>query len=149
MWNEVLQENKFRTVIRVVPTRNTDFGHLRDAWVRAITAKSRTMEGCSDESFGVALSKLKALFSKGSVPQKKELLLARNRDGALVVWYDDGKRGATRLGEVQDERISRVFLMHYLAGKTVASETARHGVVDSLMEYVERPVGTVAAQVHV
>jgi hypothetical protein len=69
--------------------------------------------------------------------------------GKLVVWYDDGKIGAQRVGEVVDERISRVLWMQYLAGKKVSSEGARKSIIEGIMEYVERPVGTVAAQVHV
>jgi hypothetical protein len=53
------------------------------------------------------------------------------------------------LGEVQDERISRAVWLNYLAGKSVASEPARASIVDGIMEFVERPVGTVATQVHV
>jgi hypothetical protein len=37
--------------------------------------------------------------------------------------------------------------LNYLAGKTVASEGARKSIVEGIMEFVERPVGTVATQV--
>jgi hypothetical protein len=74
--------------------------------------------------------------------------LIRDHQGKLAVWYDDGKF-PQRLGEVADERISRAVWLNYLAGKTVASEGARKSIVEGVMEFVERPVGTVATQVHV
>jgi len=64
------------------------------------------------------------------VPKQKELLLSRDRKGKLAVWYDDGKNGAQRLGQVEDERISRAVWLNYLAGKTVASEGARKSIVE-------------------
>jgi hypothetical protein len=150
-WNDVIKESGARTLLRIVPTRNTDFHHLRDGWVRQITARAKlpmNKEEYSEESFGVAMSEFKKLFNRGSVPKKRELLLSRDEKGKLAVWYDDGKNGAQRLGEVNDERISRAVWLNYLAGKTVASEGARKSIVDSVMEFVERPVGTVATQVH-
>jgi len=141
-----------RTLIRIVPTRNTDFHHLRDAWVRQITARSQTPVNkveYAEESFGVALAEFKKLLNRGTVPKGKELLLSRDRKGRLAISYDDGKLGAQRLGMVEDERISRAVWLNYLAGKTVASEAARKNIVDGVMEFVERPVGTVATQVHV
>lgn len=152
VWSQALKDSGARTLLRIVPTRNTDFHHLRDAWVRQITARAQSpvyKAEYSDESFGVAMQEFKVLFNRGSVPKQKELLLSRDRKGKLAVWYDDGKRGAQRLGEVKDERISRAVWLNYLAGKTVASEGARKSIVEGVMEFVERPVGTVATQVHV
>lgn len=152
VWSAVLKETGARTLLRIVPTRNTDFHHLRDGWVRQITARAQIPGNkgeYGDEGFGVAMQQFKALFNRGSVPKQKELLLSRDRKGKLAVWYDDGKNGAQRLGQVEDERISRAVWLNYLAGKTVASEGARKSIVEGVMEFVERPVGTVATQVHV
>jgi len=124
---------------------------LRDAWVRHLTARAQSpasKDEYGDESFGASMQKFKQLFNRGSVPKGKELLLSRDGKGKLAVWYDDGKVGAQRLGQIEDERISRVVWLNYLAGK-VASEGARKSIVEGVMEFVERPVGTVATQVHV
>lgn len=51
------------------------------------------------------------------------------------------------LGGVNDERISRLVWMGYLAGENIASEDARQSVVDGVMDLVERPIGTVETQV--
>jgi Chalcone isomerase like len=148
IWSHVLKESGVRTLLRIVPTRNTDFHHLRDGWVRSITARAiADKEQYGDDAFGAAVQEFKGLFNRGSVPKQKELLLSRDKKGKLAVWYDDGKNGAQRLGNVKDERTSRAVWLNYLAGKTVASEGARKSIVDGVMEFVERPVGTVATQV--
>jgi hypothetical protein len=149
IWSKILRGSSVRTVVRIVPTRDTDFGHLRDGWVRLMTGRARkNPEEFGDDAFGASVNNFKALFRKGSVLKKKELLLARNEKGVLAVWYDDGKGSPQRLGDVQDERISRAVWLNYLAGKTVASEPARASIVEGVMEFVEGPVGTVATQVH-
>jgi len=151
VWGSILKDTGVRTLLRIVPTRNTDFHHLRDAWVRQITARAQSpayKEEYADESFGASVQELKKLLNRGSVPKGKELLLSRDARGQLAVWYDDGKT-AQRLGMVEDERISRAVWLNYLAGKTVASEPARKDIIEGIMEFVERPIGTVATQVHV
>jgi hypothetical protein len=150
IWNELLKDTSVRTLMRIVPTRNTDFHHLRDAWVRSLTARAlANREEFGDEQFGKSVAEFKALFNRGSVPKQKELLLSRDPRGKLAVWYDDGKTGPQRLGDVVDERISRAVWMNYLAGKTVASESARKSIIEGVMEFVERPVGTTTTQVQV
>ncbi len=150
VWDTVLRECKARTVLRIVPTRNTDFAHLRDGWVRGITARAQR-EGYGDEEFGKAMEEFKGVFKgnvRGSVPKGKTLLLTRGKEGRLGVWFDEGEGGEiVKMGGVGDERISRQVWLGYLAGKKVASEGARRSVVEGVMEFVERPIGTVATQV--
>jgi hypothetical protein len=161
IWGQVLRDTRFRTAVRIVPTRNTDFMHLRDGWVRGITARvQNTQKGGegggdgADEAFGQAVGEFKGVFSGGkrkSVPKGKTLLLLRGLHGELEIWYDggDGKgeEGMVKMGGVQDERIGRQIWMGYLAGKSVASESARKSIVDGVLDFVGRPVGTIAAQV--
>ncbi|EFQ25842.1 chalcone-flavanone isomerase [Colletotrichum graminicola] len=148
-WSELLQEVGCRTAFRIVPVRDTDFPHLRDGFVRAITARSaadKTAYG--DEAFGEAMREFKRLFNRGKLQKERELLLCRDGSGALDVVLDDGtSSGRQTIGRVEDERVSRLLWLNWLAGKSVASEPARHSIVDGVMEFVERPVGTVATQV--
>lgn len=148
LWNEILQEVKPRSLFRVVPTRDTDFHHLRDGFVRAITARSQG-NSCdfSDEAFGEAMKQFRSLFNRGKVPKKREMLLVRDAAGQLTITFDDGKTGISALGSVAEERVSRLLWLNYLAGSKVASEPARKNIVEGIMEFVERPVGTVATQV--
>lgn len=153
VWTRVLKDAGVRTAVRIVPTRNTDFMHLRDGWVRGITARTQRagQKGSvefEDEGFALAMADLKGLFSgKKALSKGKTLLLTRNGQGVLRAWLDEGEKGVTKMGEVRDERVSRQVWLGYLAGKSVASEGARRSVVEGVMEFVERPVGTVATQV--
>lgn len=146
IWQELLQAGiPARSCVRVVPVRDTDFPHLRDGFMRAIQARTAQEK---DEEFGAAMREFKRIFTRGKVPKQKELLMLRDRDGRLTMVFDDGKStGRQLLGTVDDERISRALWMNYLGGKKVASEEAKRSIVNGVMEFVERPVGTVAAQV--
>lgn len=165
VWDEVLREGGVRSVLRIVPTRNTDFAHLRDGWVRGITARAQgrtkgegLVERFEDEGFGAAMADFKAVFSgagRKGVGKGKVLVLERGARGELVGWVEgEGGKGPAggnllKLGEVRDERVGRLVWLVYLAGKNVASEGARKSVVEGVMGFVERPVGTVETQVHV
>lgn len=146
-FDELLKEANCRTAFRIVPVRDTDFHHLRDGFVRAITARSKGNELYSDDAFGEAMRGFKGLMNRGKVPTNDELLLCRDGKGHMNVIYDDRKAGRVELGAVEDERVSRLLWLNYLAGKKVASEGARLSVIDGVMEFVERPIGTVATQV--
>lgn len=148
-WDTMLREVGCRTAIRIVPVRDTDFNHMRDAFVRAVTARSAlNVEAYGDDAFGEAVRSFKGLLNRGKMPKGGEMLLCRDGKGALSVLFDQGAgEGRTELGTVEDERVSRLLWMNYLAGKKVASEGARQSVIDGVMEFVERPIGTVAAQV--
>ncbi|PKX94663.1 Six-hairpin glycosidase [Aspergillus novofumigatus IBT 16806] len=154
-WAQILKQDGLRTAFRIVPTRNTDFLHLRDGWVRA---NAKAKEGAAgapsefeDESFGAAMNEFKSLFGGGqrkNVPKGQTLLLVRNARGELnALFHPDPAKPMRFLGRVADERISRLVWLNYLAGKTVSSEGARQSVVDGVMGIVERPVGTVVLKV--
>lgn len=153
-WDEILREGGIRTAFRIVPTRNTDFMHLRDGWVRGITGRTRMRtasgdESFNDETFGDSVNEFKAIWGSGarkSVPKGETLMLTRDAQGKMAAWIEE-KEGSLRLGGVADERVSRLIWLGYLAGKNVSSEGARKSVVDGVTDFVERPVGTVAQQV--
>ncbi|KAM0739573.1 hypothetical protein ACQRIT_004757 [Beauveria bassiana] len=154
LWDAILRDTKLRSIIRISPVRDTDFHHLRDGFVRAIQARSSLNKAAySDEAFGAAMKDFKMLFNRGQVPKKKEMLLCRNESGALAVTYNAGSASGGKkpqrevLGTVADARLSHLLWLNYLAGSKVASEPARKNIVEGVMEFVERPVGTVATQV--
>ena len=159
-WTALIKDNGIRTAFRIVPTRNTDFMHLRDGWVRGITARAQqkkpapgsTEQGeFQDEAFGTAMNDFKAVFGGGqrkNVPKGQTLLLVRNAQGALdALFQADPAQPMRWMGRVDDERVSRLVWLNYLAGKTVSSEGARKNIVDGLMAVVERPVGTVVQRI--
>ncbi|KAJ5774454.1 Chalcone isomerase [Penicillium paradoxum] len=156
-WSAILKDNGIRTAFRIVPTRNTDFMHLRDGWVRGITARAQAKKSAAgdgefqDESFGTSMNDFKAVFGSGkgkAVPKGQTLVLMRDAQGALDALFQPGADKPVKwMGRVADERISRLVWLNYLAGKTVSSEGARKSVVDGLMSIVERPLGTVVQKV--
>ncbi|CAN8095214.1 unnamed protein product [Discula destructiva] len=146
IWQELLQAGiPARSCVRVVPVRDTDFPHLRDGFMRAIQARTANEK---DDEFGEALREFKRIFTRGKVPKQKEMLMLRDARGRLTMVFDDGRSmGRQLLGTVDDERISRALWMNYLGGAKVASEEAKRSIVNGVMEFVERPIGTVASQV--
>ena len=163
VWAEVLKEGGVRSAVRIVPTRNTNFAHLRDGWLRGIDlrGKGKEFEG---EDFKASVGDFKGMLGgRGFVGKGKVLLLGRGADGVLRAWVEEeefsstgaaepmspGSKGAkmSLLGSVKDERISRLLWMGYLAGENIASEEARQSVVEGVMDLVERPIGTVETQV--
>ena len=157
VWNEILKDEQLRTAFRIVPTRNTDFMHLRDGFVRGITARSahfasdRNDPSFQDETFGAALNEFKSAFggsARRKLPKGEILLLTRDGQGKMSVWEETTKTGdRVKMGDIADERVGRLLWLGYLAGKNVSSEPTRQNVVEGCMEFVERPVGTVATQV--
>ncbi|KAK5796461.1 hypothetical protein VI817_005746 [Penicillium citrinum] len=159
-WSAIIKDDGIRTAFRIVPTRNTDFMHLRDGWVRGITARAQqkkpapgtTEQGeFQDKEFGTSMNDFKAVFGGGqrkNVPKGQTLVLMRNAQGALdALFQPDPAKPIQWMGRVSDERISRLVWLNYLAGKTVSSESARKNIVDGLMTVVERPVGTVTQRI--
>lgn len=156
IWNQILKDGGVRMAFRIVPTRNTDFMHLRDSFVRNVTARSAHFAkekgdpSFSDDTFGRTVNDFKVAFGGGAtkkLPKGETLLLARDGQGRLALWYEDKKSNRVKMGAVEDERLARLLWLNYLAGKTVSSEPARQSVIEGLMEYVGRPVGTIERSV--
>lgn len=158
IWGTILKRDGIKSILRIVPTRNSGFGHLRDGWLKGITARGKK-ENFNDEDFEIALGNFKSIFGGTGIKGLeigKALLLARGGDGVLRVCLEkaDAQFGASGngdamalMGVVEDERISRLLWLGYLAGGTVASEEARRSVVDGVLNLVGRPTGTVETRV--
>ncbi|KAL8899896.1 MAG: hypothetical protein Q9207_005967, partial [Kuettlingeria erythrocarpa] len=165
IWDEVLKASGVKSVLRIVPTRNTDFGHMREGWVRNIQSRSGAqgkggvLGEKEREGLAESVTEFKGIFGGGrkGVDKGKVLLMSRGADGGLGVWVEDevpeqaekkGERGEMKyLGGMKDERISRLVWLGYLGGNNVASEDARQNVVEGVMDIVERPIGTLETQV--
>ncbi|KAI4158135.1 MAG: hypothetical protein LQ342_007732 [Letrouitia transgressa] len=191
LWSRVLAGSSpgIKTALRITPTRATDFGHMREGWVRSILSRSSPAAGTllGQPNLGVGLDEsinaFKAIFGGGrkGVGKGKVLVMSRESAGQLNVYLEEEEEeeekgeGAERkkkggaetqaqaqaqaqeerttrrpikyLGGLEDERISRLVWLGYLAGKNVASEDARASVVDGVMGVVGRPIGTVETRV--
>lgn len=124
--------------IRIVPVRNTDFGHMRDGFVRTIMAHPRfKIEGNNSEEFGEGISEFKRVFSrKRNVPKHTILHLNRNENGTLSVDFydakDEVKVETEHLGTVSNPLVSELLFLQYLSGKKPSSESARQSAVKVL-----------------
>lgn len=140
-----------RLDLRIVPVRNTDFGHLRDGFVRGILNHPYYKQMSTNpaipkddpayitmmENIGKGINDFKVAFSrKLSVPKYNILHLRRENDGSLDICYYKGKSEAdaerVHLGSVAEPHVSTILFLHYLTGKSPASETARTTVVQGL-----------------
>lgn len=158
IWGTILKRDGIKSVLRIVPTRSSGFGHLRDGWLKGITARGRK-EKFDDQGFVNALGNFKSIFGGTGIKGLeigKALLLVRGGDGVLRVCLEKANAGfgasgngdaMALMGVVEDERISRLLWLGYLAGGTVASEEARRSVVDGVLDLVGRPIGTVETRV--
>jgi len=162
VWSEVLREGGVRSALRIVPTKGTGFGHLRDGWLRRIDAGRKEKE-FDNEAVKVSRETFKDIFDgQGSVAKGRTILMGRGADGALRIWVEESAAEAIQgeqnhlvttgnqmspVGSMKDERISRLVWMGYLAGKDVASEAARQSVAEGVMDLVERPIGTAETRV--
>lgn len=160
IWTDVLRQTPgIKTAWRVSPTRNTDFGHLRDGFVTGITKRTQeakqlapdTAAEYDGEEFGRAVQTFKSVFAAGKAPKGSILLMCRDDAGALDMLYqakpDGAKSGLEKLGSVPDERISRLIWLGYLGGEKVSSEAARKGVVEGCAEFAGRPIGSAETRI--
>jgi hypothetical protein len=161
IWNDLLQVPGLKTAWRIAPTRNTDFGHLRDGWITGINNRTREARSAAKgaeteydaEDFGKAIGDFKSIFTGGKAPKGSVMILARDTTGDLDVWFQakpDGagpEKAVQKLGTVTDERISRLIWLGYLGGEKVSSEAARKGVVEGCVGFASRPIGSVETMV--
>ena len=160
IWAELLQVPGAKTAWRVTPTRNTDFGHLRDGFVTGITKRTAEAKALAPASaaqyesdeFGQSIQDFKSVFQGGKAPKGSILIMARDKTGEMDVLFQPkpdagGRNEMEKLGTVKDERISRLIWLGYLGGDKVSSEAARKGVVEGLVTFAGRPVGSVETRV--
>lgn len=162
IWADLLKVPGIKTAWRIAPTRNTDFGHLRDGWITGITNRTREAKAISrgaeteydQEDFGQSIGNFKNIFTGGKAPKGSVMILSRDTNGALDIWFQanpgaSGKDKAVQhLGFVPDERIAKLIWLGYLGGEKVSSEQCRKGVADGCVAFASRPIGSVEAMVN-
>lgn len=125
--------------VRIVPVRNTDFGHLRDGFIRALIARQKIartngeLNEADETRLAASLQLLKSLFPAQSVPKGQSLILVRTSAGSLVVEYE-----GRVLGEVRDQWIAREIMLAYFADKDVISPKLKEDVAVGLEELTKR-----------
>ncbi|GIZ39447.1 hypothetical protein CKM354_000282900 [Cercospora kikuchii] len=162
IWTDLLQVPGIKTAWRIAPTRNTDFGHLRDGWITGISNRTREFKAIArgaeteydHEDFGKSVGDFKNIFTGGKAPKGSVMILSRNNNGSLDVWFQEkpGAQGKEKevqhLGKVDDERIGKLIWLGYLGGEKVSSEQTRKGVAEGCVAFASRPIGSVEAMVN-
>ncbi|KAL8915330.1 MAG: hypothetical protein Q9171_000200 [Xanthocarpia ochracea] len=131
IWDEVLRNSGVKSVLRIVPTRPTDFGHMREGWVRSINnrsgAKGRGAVLTENEKVGLdeSVNSFKAIFGGGrkGVGKGKVLMMRRGAQGELSVWVEEDVPKAveqTELAEpketIPSSKAQKGGVMSYLGG---------------------------------
>ncbi|KAJ3798131.1 chalcone-flavanone isomerase-domain-containing protein [Lentinula aff. detonsa] len=105
--------------IRIVPTRNTSYSHLRDAFIRAITTRLRDgrKDGTTTEEEAIEaaspIRKLKTLFPNTALTKHSPL------DIFLYPPTPGQPRALTfrDLGSIESDWVAREFVLHYFEGE--------------------------------
>lgn len=129
-----------RLDIRIVPVRNTDFGHMRDGLVRTTMANPRFKAEGNNEEFGEGLAQLKRAFGRKMTVAKHQILhLNRDRDGTLRIEYFKGNpetsvQEGMAMGAVTVPLVSELLFLQYLSGSKPSSESLRKDAVKGLAQ---------------
>lgn len=162
IWSDLLKVPGIKTAWRIAPTRNTDFGHLRDGWITGITNRTREAKAHSkgveteydQEDFGKAVGDFKNIFTGGKAAKGSVMILSRDTTGSLDVWFQANPEASAKdnavqhLGSVADERIAKLIWLGYLGGEKVSSEQCRKGVADGCVAFASRPIGSAETMIN-
>lgn len=118
--------------LRITPVRNTDFGHLRDGFVKTILAcpLAKTMR----EEVGQGVEQLREAFLgfKGSVPKNDSLYLVKENDEITISYVNKNGKAKT-LGKVTEPSIAKVLFVAYFSSAKPISEQLRKDFVSYVL----------------
>lgn len=126
-----LLDSNIRLVARITPVRNTDFNHLKDGLIKSIIASK-----IKDETLEQGLNELRDAFTRrGSVNKNHNLILERQEDGSLQLYYEDtSKKSLSELGKVKSPIVSKLLFLQYLSGGL--SPSARDTSIENISRLV-------------
>ncbi|CAA92381.1 Chalcone like protein family [Schizosaccharomyces pombe] len=125
-----LLKNEMKYAIKIVPTRNTNFSHLRGGFVRGL--QSRMSQ--NDPAEQAAVSKFRSTFPVNRTCFKETALWMKLYGNDFCYIYKDSE-----IGHMHDENymVSNLFLKGYLVGPRVNSEQARESVCLTLRRIMD------------
>ncbi|WRT68901.1 uncharacterized protein IL334_005883 [Kwoniella shivajii] len=133
-----LFEKPVVVAVRIVPNRNTDFGHLRDAFTRALQARQKLarnqglLTDDDEQHITQSIQTLKSFFPAQTVQKGQQVVLLRPRDGGLIVEFE-GKV----LGKLNDPWIGKQLMLTYFADKEVVSQPLKEDVARGLEGFIK------------
>lgn len=130
--NELLSKN-IRFAVRIVPTRNTDFNHLRDGFVRSVT-NHKEFKAIQSAEVGSSISEIKKAFSRKRKLRKGEVVTwSRDLSGGMSAWLGDSDEGKELLGSPENLDVARLFFLQYLSGSKPNSPTLKIASLEGLV----------------
>ncbi|WWC91362.1 uncharacterized protein L201_006305 [Kwoniella dendrophila CBS 6074] len=139
---EELMKNLFdrpvAVAVRIVPNRNTDFGHLRDAFTRALQARQKLarskgeLTDADEQRITQSIQTLKSFFPAQTVQKGKQVVLLRPREGGLIVEFE-----GQVLGRLNDAWVGKQLMLTYFADKEVVSEKLKEDVAKGLEGFIK------------
>ncbi|ODV92953.1 hypothetical protein CANCADRAFT_95547 [Tortispora caseinolytica NRRL Y-17796] len=136
-------DSQIPLVLRIVTARNTDFGHLRDGFVRAVLAHPYAkslleMENERGEAFAHGIEDLRKAFGrKVSVPKHKELLLYRRSNGELDIFAEIGDT-REQIGTVHNSEVSQFLFQQYMNPEKPSSPTAYNDMCRNFAQMIAK-----------
>lgn len=117
-------------MIRITPVRDTDIAHMRDGFVRGITAR------CRPDEF--ALQGFKDSFPNPRTPFKKHstmlLTVWKPQLGGMQLEIDGHDYGSYNTESART--LLKAFIMTYISGQRVASEPVRQEFIAQILKEV-------------
>jgi hypothetical protein len=134
--------------IRIVPTRSTDYNHLRDGFTRAVqnraklARKQKELDAEADEALNKTLQELKDAFPKASLPKGRalDLIFTPSAGGLDLTLEEDGKiLGRVQAASQTDRRftLARQLFLAYFANKDEISKPFKQSVAQGLQDRIQ------------
>lgn len=132
LMESVIKQSSF--AVRIIPVRNTDFGHLRDGFIRAVQARMKAVQIDAEEAQQVneSLQTFKSYFPSSKVPKGNDLTLTKTSTGDLILSYNGDTLGKLDSRNPGVAFISTQLLLAYFADKNPISSKAKNSVINRL-----------------
>ncbi|KAG5518488.1 hypothetical protein PMAC_002884 [Pneumocystis sp. 'macacae'] len=128
-----LLESEIKFVIRIVPTRNTKFSHLRDGFVHRISDQMKNPSAkCSSND----LMSFKSIWPVQQKLSKGEELLLFITDTHTIQMIYNNQKIATFIG---NDNIVKSILYSYLCGKHIISEEIQKNTIQGFINLILEP----------
>ncbi|ODV63313.1 chalcone isomerase domain-containing protein [Ascoidea rubescens DSM 1968] len=125
-------------LVRIVPTRNTDFNHLKDGFVK--TCLRNELNKKYPEEMSKGIDEVRTVFQgyRSKCPKNHNLIVESLDGGKLAFTYQklDKKNKkiikTVKMGVVNEPLISKAVLLNYMSGDAPISEEARQKCIEEI-----------------
>lgn len=131
-----LLDSGIRMMAKLTPTRNTDFNHLRDGFIR--TTLNHPEAKNHQETLSKGLEELKQAFTeKGRVAKDDDLIVELQANGGLQFFYYNRKKDhVLTMGHVDEPLVGKLLFSQYMSGPKPLSPSAKESVASHIAAMV-------------